>query len=417
MKVTNKKVEQLIEEGVLYAPMDGNHGEKHPKTSDYVEKGVPFILVPDLVDGLVDVDKCNYISDEQAKTLRKGFSKTGDVLFTHKATIGKVALVDTKEYEYIILTPQVTYYRIRNNNVICNEYLYYYFQSHTFQETFRLFASSGGTRDYLGIVAQQKLPIIYPDIEVQKDIVAVLKNYDNLIHNNNKRIKILEQMAENLYKEWFVRFRFPRHEDVEFENGIPKGWEICKIGEIGEVVGGGTPSTEIEEYWDGNISWLTPADLTGFQGIYIDSGKKSITELGLKKSSTKLMPKDTVLLSSRAPIGYVALARNEICTNQGFKSVICNEDIIKHQYLYYFYRMNKPLLEGYGSGATFLELSGGSLKRIKLLVPPLRIQNDFSKLVDDCFEQIYKLSVTNSNLIKQRDLLLPRLMSGKLQVK
>ena len=417
MKVTNKKVEQLIAEGILFAPMDGNHGEKHPKTSDYVEKGVPFILVPDLVDGTVDLDNCNYISEEQAKTLRKGFSITGDVLFTHKATIGKVALVDTKGYEYIILTPQVTYYRVKDDKILCNEYLYYYFQSHTFQETFRLFASSGGTRDYLGIVAQQKLPIIYPDIDVQKDIVGVLKNFDNLIHNNNKRIRILEQMAENLYKEWFIRFRFPGYEDIEFDGGIPKDWKLKKVDEIGKVVAGGTPSTEIEEYWDGEIAWLTPADLADFDGVYIAKGNKNITELGLKKSSAKMMPKNTVLLSSRAPIGYVALSRNDICTNQGFKSVICDEECVTHQYLFYYFKMNKSLLEAYGSGATFLELSAGSLKKIKILVPSMDVQRGFSNIVNGFFEEIYSLSERNSSLKKQKDLLLPRLMSGKLAVK
>ena len=224
MKFTTKKVADLIAEGVLEHPLDGNHGEKHPKTSDYVKEGIPFILVPDLVDGKVDLDNCNYITEKQAKTLRKGFSKTGDVLFTHKATIGKVAIVDTKEYPYIILTPQITYYRLKNENVLDRGYLYYYFTSKPFQEHFKLFASSGGTRAYLGITAQEKLNIVYPELNEQKNIVRILSNYDELIENNNKRIKLLEQMAENLYKEWFIHFRFPNNENTEFENGIPKGW-------------------------------------------------------------------------------------------------------------------------------------------------------------------------------------------------
>lgn len=255
-----------------------------------------------------------------------------------------------------------------------------------------------------------------PDVDIQKGIVGVLEKYDSFIELNTKRIKTLEQMAENLYKEWFVRFRFPGHEKAEFENGIPKGWEIKRIGEIGKVVGGGTPSTEQSEYWNGDIPWLTPADMKSFDDIYISSGSTFITEEGLKKSSATMLPKDTVLLSSRAPIGYVGIAKNPICTNQGFKNVICNPTNILPEVLFYFFKKNKDLLECYASGSTFLEVSSGRLKKIKLIVPPLNIQQIFVDTISPWIKQTDALSEINNNLIKQRDLLLPRLMSGKLEV-
>lgn len=255
----------------------------------------------------------------------------------------------------------------------------------------------------------------YP-IEKQRRIADILSTYDSLIELNTKRIKTLEQMAENLYKEWFVRFRFPGHEKAEFENGIPKGWEIKRIGEIGKVVGGGTPSTEQSEYWNGDIPWLTPADMKSFDDIYISSGSTFITEEGLKKSSATMLPKDTVLLSSRAPIGYVGIAKNPICTNQGFKNVICNPTNILPEVLFYFFKKNKDLLECYASGSTFLEVSSGRLKKIKLIVPPLNIQQIFVDTISPWIKQTDALSEINNNLIKQRDLLLPRLMSGKLEV-
>ncbi len=259
-----------------------------------------------------------------------------------------------------------------------------------------------------------KAPI--PPLTIQKRIAGTLSTYDELIEVNNKRIKVLEQMAENLYKEWFVRFRFPGHETAEFENGIPKGWQIRRIDEIGEIVGGGTPSTEHPEYWNGDIPWLTPADLTSFKDVYISSGSTFITAEGMKKSSTKLLPKDTVLLSSRAPIGYVAIAKNELCTNQGFKSVICDTTIMTPYYLFYYFKGNRGLLESFASGSTFLELSGGRLKRIKLVVPPLDIQVAFGDKVGAWLKQTDVLSRVNTTLTRQRDLLLPRLMSGKLEV-
>ena len=255
-----------------------------------------------------------------------------------------------------------------------------------------------------------------PSLAIQKRIASILSAYDNLIENNNKRIKILEQMAENLYKEWFVRFRFPGHETTPLENGIPKGWKLKHVSEIGDIIGGGTPSTDNEEYWNGNIPWLSPADLTDYQGVYIDKGANNITELGLAKSSAKMMPKDTVLLSSRAPIGYVALAKNDICTNQGFKSIVCNQSIMKPSYLYLYFKLNKSYLQSFASGATFPELSGSMVKKLKVLVPDISLLEKFDTFAKKLFEKTDVLLTQNQNLIKQRDLLLPRLMSGKLAV-
>ena len=138
--------------------------------------------------------------------------------------------------------------------------------------------------------------------------------------------------------------------------------------------------------------------------------------MGLAKSSAKIMPPNTVLLSSRAPIGYVALAKNEISTNQGFKSVICNIEKIKPSYLYLNFKLNKVYLQNFASGATFPELSSSMVKKIKILIPCIALQEKFDFFVRSLFEQIDKLMTKNSNLIKQRDMLLPRLMSGKLEV-
>ena len=142
--------------------------------------------------------------------------------------------------------------------------------------------------------------------------------------------------------------------------------KVYKISEIGEVVGGGTPSTEHEEYWNGDIPWISPKDLTGYNYVYISHGENFITQQGLNKSGTKLLPQNTVLFSSRAPIGYVALAANPICTNQGFKSIVCNEELVSPLYLYYYIKSNLNYIKLFGSGATFPEISGSSMKKIKI---------------------------------------------------
>lgn len=253
-------------------------------------------------------------------------------------------------------------------------------------------------------------------MKAQQKIASILSAYDDLIQNYKKQIEALQTTASELYKEWFVRFCFPGYKNSRFENGIPEGWKIERIGNIGEVIGGGTPSTENEEYWDGDIPWLSPVDLSDNTNVYVSRGGKNITKLGLQKSSAKMMPKDTVLLSSRAPVGYVALAKNPICTNQGFKSVVCNTSVIQPIYLYFYFRMNKNYLQSIASGATFPELSGSMMKKLKVLLPQMELQKEFSKKANIFISKAELLSEQITNLTQQRDLLLPRLMRGALEV-
>ena len=146
-------------------------------------------------------------------------------------------------------------------------------------------------------------------------------------------------------------------------------WKECTIADLGEVVGGATPSTKKpENYENGDISWITPKDLSTFSGRYILRGERNITEIGLNSCSTRLLPPNTVLFSSRAPIGYVAIAAKEMCTNQGFKSVIPNSDT-DYMFLYYLLKFNKDNIENMGSGTTFKEVSGNTMKSIKVCVP------------------------------------------------
>jgi type I restriction enzyme S subunit len=160
------------------------------------------------------------------------------------------------------------------------------------------------------------------------------------------------------------------------------GWQNMMVSEFAEVVGGGTPKTAVEQYWNGEIPWVAPSDLTGYEDVYIGKGAKNISELGLSSSSTKLLPKNTVLLSSRAPIGYVAIAANQICTNQGFRSLICNEKKVIPLFLYYALKVYKPTLEAFATGATFPELSGSALKKISLPIPPIIEQENISAILN-----------------------------------
>lgn len=180
-------------------------------------------------------------------------------------------------------------------------------------------------------------------------------------------------------------------------------WIKCKISDIGIVVGGATPSTKkIENYENGTIAWITPKDLSTFSGRYIHRGERSITEIGLKSCSTQLLPRDTVLFSSRAPIGYVAIAANKLCTNQGFKSVIPNENV-DPLFLYYLLKYNKDKIESMGSGTTFKEVSGSTMKNIEVSIPiDKKLQEKIASVLCSIDDKIELNERVNNNLAAQR---------------
>ena len=195
-------------------------------------------------------------------------------------------------------------------------------------------------------------------------------------------------------------------------------WIECKISDIGTVVGGATPSTKKpENYENGTIAWITPKDLSTFSGRYIQHGERNITEAGLRSCSTQLLPKNTVLFSSRAPIGYVAIAANDVCTNQGFKSVISNENT-NPLFLYYLLKYNKDKIEGMGSGTTFKEVSGNTMKNIVVSVPiDKKVQERISSMLGSIDDKIEENERINNNLEEQAkaifDAIFPNISNGE----
>ena len=174
-----------------------------------------------------------------------------------------------------------------------------------------------------------------------------------------------------------------------------------KLNELGTVYSGGTPSTKKDEYWDGNIPWITPKDLSGYKRKYISSGERSITELGLQKSSATLIPKRSVLMSSRAPIGYVVINENEVTTNQGFKSINCNEDKCLNVYMYYWIKNNVDYITSKSNGSTFKEISGTSFKELIIKVPSLVNQTKIVDILGKIDKKIELNNEINNNLCYQ----------------
>lgn len=175
-------------------------------------------------------------------------------------------------------------------------------------------------------------------------------------------------------------------------------WDKIKLGDISEIIGGGTPSTSKSEYWGNDISWLTPRDLSNYNDRYISKGERSITDIGLKNSSARLLPKNTILLTSRAPIGYLAIAENEICTNQGFKSFIADETKVDYMFLYYLLKNNIDTLKQLGTGTTFAEISASTIKNIEVKIPAIETQKNIANILSSIDDKIELNRQTNTTL-------------------
>jgi len=262
------------------------------------------------------------------------------------------------------------------------------------------------------------LPVHIPPLRIQQRIASILSAYDDLIENNQRRIKILETMARALYREWFVHFRFPGHENhprVASPLGeIPEGWERKTVSDSFDITGGGTPSRKEPAYWaGGTVQWFSPSDLTGASTMFMDDSGDHITDRGLAGSSARLFPARSVMLTSRATIGVVAINTHEACTNQGFITCIPNERVPLN-FLFQWIRENVPTFQRMASGATFKEISRGVFKTIEVILPPVDLVRRFEDIVSPLSEQILVLQRQVQNLRRTRDLLLPRLLSGQI---
>lgn len=242
-----------------------------------------------------------------------------------------------------------------------------------------------------------------PTLAEQKRIVEYLYMLDQKIDVNRQINDNLEQQARAYFQELFV------------DNSDP-AWTLGTVSDLGAVVGGSTPSKSKPEYYtEDGVAWITPKDLSINKAKFISHGENDITELGLQNSSASIMPEGTVLFSSRAPIGYIAIASGEVTTNQGFKSVVPKPEI-GTAYVYYFLKHNLPVIEGMASGSTFKEVSGSTMKNVPAVIPDTETLACFNDFCAPIFAQQRILEEQNQSLAALRDSLLPKLMSGELDV-
>ncbi|NOR71338.1 MAG: restriction endonuclease subunit S [Methylomarinum sp.] len=258
-----------------------------------------------------------------------------------------------------------------------------------------------------------KIKVVFPELPIQKKISAFLSTYDNLIENNKRRIALLENMAEEIYREWFVRFRFPGYQTAEFEKGIPKGWDIKKIGDIYKTASGGTPSRKNDNNYDGNINWLKTGEL---KNKFVFESVEKITLQGLESSSAKVFPAETVVIAMYCAMPDITILAEPSATNQACCAFLPKEKYLSYIYTYYLIKFSQIHMIQYAHGAAQQNLSQDLIKGFNLLLADKESIQKFGGTIEPIFEEIKVLMQINENLTKTKLSLLPRLISGKLSV-
>lgn len=369
-----------------------------PKTSnpDYWEGDIPWLSVKDFNNDL------RYVYDTEKKITKLGldnsntkFLDRGDIIISARGTVGKIASIP-----YPMTFNQSCYGLRAKKKIISSDYLYYLIKYNVgkLQKNVHGSVFDTITRDTFS-----DIEVDIPELEIQNKIVSVLCDIDDKLQLNVTINSNLSEQAQAYFDELFIQ-------------NASAEWKEGTLSDVGSIVAGGTPSKSNQEYYtDNGIAWITPKDLSVDKAVFVSHGENDITELGLQKSSATMMPAGTVLFSSRAPIGYIAIAANEICTNQGFKSVVPNDNV-GTSYVYYLLKQLLPTIENMASGSTFKEISGSAMKIVPTVIPDDETLKKFSGFCDPIMKQIQKNEQESKRLVELRDSLLPKLMSGEFDV-
>ncbi len=369
-------------------------------------------------DRRFDRDNIAFISEQHSQELQNAEVRPGDILLNitgDGVTFARACIVPDDILPACV-NQHVSIVRV-DHNVCAPGYLLAYL-THPVTKRYIESFNTGGSRRAItkGHIESFEVPL--PPLLVQRRIADILSAYDERMENSHRRIRILEAMARALYREWFVHFRFSGHEKLPHVaspvGDIPPGWEVKTVAESFEISGGGTPSRKEASHWDGGtIQWFAPSDLTAVDTMFMDDSPEHITELGLAESSARLFPARSVMLTSRATIGAIAINTHEACTNQGFITCLPNERVPLY-FLFHWLKENVPTFQRMASGATFKEISRGVFKTIEFLQPPVNLVRSFENFVAPVAEQVLMLQRQNLNLRRTRDILLPRMLSGQI---
>lgn len=398
--------ETLRADEYCIAVKDGTHDTPKP-----VDFGYKLVTGKHVKNGQIDSSSAYYISEEDYNAINKrSMVERWDVIMSMIGTVGEAAVVKN-DPDYAI--KNVALFKCGGSEVR-GKWLCYYLNSPEGKGRM-LGEMKGSSQQFLSLKQLRELPIMFSEEKVPR-IVEMISNYDDLIENNQKQIKLLEEAAQRLYKEWFVDLRFPGHENTKIVDGVPEGWRVASIADICDTVGGGTPSTKIQSYYEkGDILWVTPTDITRNFSLALLDTEKKITPEGLKNSSAKMLPAETILMTSRASVGFFGMCKYEVCTNQGFISCIPKRENLQ-MYLLFNLKSRVEEIRQKAGGSTYLEISKTVFRELKIILPKDEVLAEYQKDVHDIFDEIYCRTEMIKSLVDIRNRLLPKLMSGEVEV-
>mgnify|MGYP002678567795 CR=1 FL=1 len=389
---------------------------------EYVNAGIPVLKVTNCKSTGFQLDSLNYLSEKSREKYKKNELVIGDVIIatvgSHpnliESAAGRSCIVNS-QVEGFYLNQNAVCVRTKDKKVLSQKYLGYLCKCADFQHYIQSRGRGAANQMRIAISSIREYSFTLPDIENQQYIADTLSAYDDLIENNQKQIKLLEEAAQRLYKEWFVDLRFPGHENTKIVDGVPEGWNECTVESFGTVITGKTPSTSNKEYYtNGKVPFVTIPDMHNV--VYPLKTEKRLTIEGAQTQKNKYIPPNSVMISCIGTVGLVSIA-TEVCqTNQQINSIILyNEDD-----LYFFYESMlkmKDLLDGLGSnGATMINVNKSKLEKLIIISPSKDIVKQYNDVCKPLFESALNLSRKNVYLQNMREALLPKLMSGEVEI-
>ena len=421
------KTSELINQGIL----EINDGYR-AKNSELSKEGLPFARAQNINNGFIFND-ADCFPLEDLKRVGKKISKSGDVVFTSKGTVGRFAFVrnDTPQFVY---APQLCFWRSLDESAICSRWLYYWMQSIEFYRQYKGVSGQTDMAEYVSLQDQRKMKITLPPLQVQKRIASILGAFDDKIELNRQMNTTLEGMAQALFKSWFVDFDpvrvkaegrptgLPSHIaklfPSEFEDStlgqIPKGWKVGALCDLFDIHGGGTPKTSVSDYWNGSIPWFSVTDSPSNNVFVIDT-EKHITEEGLNNSSVNLLPIGTTVISARGTVGKCCIAGIPMTTNQSCYALRAKKGF-QDYYVYFSVVQQVENLQRSGHGSVFNTITRNTFTTIFQPLPPPTIVDTWETKVTTIMQRMQSNAFEINTLSTLRDTLLPKLLSGEIKI-
>lgn len=399
--------------------------------------GAIFLRAGHVRDTHIDFDGADKFQTKDNSKFKEKLSRSGDVVVTTKGnSTGRVAFV-TGDMPEFVYSPHLSYWRSLDETRLCQGFLRAWSRGVEFKNQLDAMSRSTDMAPYLSLSDQKRLRITLLPVVEQREVATLLDALDDRITLLRETNATLEAIAQALFKSWFVNFDPVRAKQEErapegldettaamFPDGfeeselglVPRGWRVLPLGEVVDTVGGATPDTKEPDFWDpAEFCWTTPKDLSGAQAPVLLTTERKVSAKGLEKISSGLLPTGTLLMSSRAPIGYLAIAQTPLAINQGYIAMPPGSTL-PPPYMLFWCRQNMEGIKARANGSTFMEISKKAFRPIPILVPPGSVIQAFTDVTAAIFDRLVENEKQAETLADLRDVLLPRLISGELRL-